>query len=244
MNYFPSLLKQVISSQDQQNKPWMMWLSAEMYRVWGGCRTRTRPPSSRPLAAWPNTSPPAVPHWTVLASLLNGCGKLVLCESTDWHHQRRNTIQVMTMREHNDCSDPTIVAWSFVGYQFMNPQRVLQLNAIGLYERETSVSYVFAGWQPKKAENKSDAGLEMLGTSNSDVLETRDYVLLTFVHICILKWMDPENPSSFQIVSVRSQNLANKTGNRVKQLQHVSNSQTFVVSSWAMKKGPLVVWVI
>ena len=39
----------------------------------------------------------------------------------------------------------------------------------------------------RKLKKKSDAGLEMLGTSNSDVLETRDYVLLTFVHICILK---------------------------------------------------------
>ena len=37
MNYFPSLFKQVISSQAQQNKyeHRMMWLSAEMYRVWG-----------------------------------------------------------------------------------------------------------------------------------------------------------------------------------------------------------------
>ena len=41
-NYFPNLLKQVISSQAQQNKykHRMMWLSAEMYRVWGGCSTR------------------------------------------------------------------------------------------------------------------------------------------------------------------------------------------------------------
>ena len=31
-------------------------------------------------------------------------------------------------------------------------------------------------------------------TSKSDVLETRDDVLLTFVYICILKWMDLENP--------------------------------------------------
>ena len=58
----------------------------------------------------------------------------VLCESTDWHHQRRNTIQVM-MQEHNDCRDPTIVAWSFPGYQFItHPQRALQLNAIGLLD--------------------------------------------------------------------------------------------------------------
>ena len=49
--------------------------------------------------------------------------KLVLCESTDWHHQRRNPIQVMMMQEHNDCRDLTIVAWSFAGYQCTHPQR-------------------------------------------------------------------------------------------------------------------------
>ena len=44
-------------------------------------------------------------------------------------------------------------AWSFAGDEFTHPQRVLQLNAIALLdERETSVSYVFADWQPKKAE--------------------------------------------------------------------------------------------
>ena len=40
--------------------------------------------------------------------------------------------------------------------------------------------------------------------------------------------MDLENPFSFQIVTVRSQdfaNTANKTDKRVKQLQHVSDSQ-------------------
>ena len=45
--------------------------------------------------------------------------------------------------------------------------------------------------------------------------------------------MDLEIPFSFQIVSVRSQNFAytaNKTDQRVKQLQHVSDSQDLVVS--------------
>ena len=135
--YFPSLLKQVISSQAQQNKHWMMWLSTEMYRVCGGCRTRDAkniwpnrilllatvtifvgliwPPSSRPfMASLPQHFTPSCANaWTALASLLNGWGKLVLCESTDWHHQRRNTIQVMTMRKHNHCRDPTIVALKF-----------------------------------------------------------------------------------------------------------------------------------
>ena len=40
--------------------------------------------------------------------------------------------------------------------------------------------------------------------------------------------MDLENPFSFPIVTVRSQdfaNTANKTDKRVKQLQHVSDSQ-------------------
>ena len=68
------------------------------------------------------------------------------------------------------------------------------------------------------------------------MLETRDHVLLPFVHICILKQKGSGNPSfRFRLSVFLSQNFANtanKTGtrNRVKQLQHVSNSQTFVVS--------------
>ncbi len=59
MNYFPSLLKQVISSQAQQNKHWMMWLSAETYVVWGGCRTRDA------KNIWPN-SICCMPQWPYL----------------------------------------------------------------------------------------------------------------------------------------------------------------------------------
>ena len=102
-----------------------------------------------------------------------------------------------------NCRDPTIVAWSFADYQFAHWQWVLQLNhdrfvmyGCCIDERETSVSYVFAGRQPKEAEKK----WRWIGASKSDVLESRDCVLLTFVYIFILKWMDLENPFSFQIV--------------------------------------------
>ena len=83
-----------------------------------------------------------------------------------------------------NCRDPTIVAWSFADYQFAHWQWVLQLNhdrfvmyGCCIDERETSVSYVFAGWQPKEAEKKWC----WIGASKSDVLESRDCVLLTFV---------------------------------------------------------------
>ena len=54
----------------------------------------------------------------------------------------------------------------------------------------------------KESWKKSDAGY---GTRDY----AWDYALPTFVYICVLKWMDLENPFSFHIVSVRSSVMVN-----------------------------------
>ena len=131
MNYFPSLLKHVISSQARQNKykHRMMWLSAEMYCVWGGCNTRDA------KNIWSN-SICCIPQWPYLLdsfewAVYGGLAQHFTPQSTvpmqwtalliwccvgrrKWHHQMpKYHLQIMTMREHNDCRDPTIIPWSF-----------------------------------------------------------------------------------------------------------------------------------
>ena len=173
MNYFPCFLKQVISSQDQQNKPWMMWLNAEMYRVWGDCRTRDA------KNIWPN-SICCVPQWPYLPDSFGhlGVGRLWQlgprrCRiEVPWPHDDAGGIQ--RLQGSNDLCGK---------FRWLSIYASATLNAIGLLdERETSVSYVFAaGWQPKKIKESWKKKWRWLGTSKSDVLETRGYVLKTFV---------------------------------------------------------------
>ena len=98
--------------------------------------------------------------------------KLVLCGSTEKAPPTpKYHLQIMTMREHNDCRETTILPWSFC-IDFLCPLQV-----------------------DNQSWNKKCAGLE----HQSDFVETRDiynYILLTFaiyIYIytfCILKWMD------------------------------------------------------
>ena len=147
------------------------------------CQTHLATFESAVYAAWPNTSPPKglcqciELHFSFAvesvgrcwAGLTNICWhilciacidhswlmspKLVLCESTDWHHQCEIPSKSWRFGSTTIAGIQRSFAWSFAGDEFTHPQRVLQLNAIALLdERETSVSYVFADWQPKKAE--------------------------------------------------------------------------------------------
>ena len=151
------------------------------------------PPSSGLcMAAWPSTSPPkglcqcielrfsfAVEWvgrcWAGLTNIAWECltyfiakdhswlmsPKLVLCESTDWHHQRRNTIQIMTIRQHTIAGMQRSLREVLLAINLRHNFRIRLLG-----ERETSVSYVFVGWQPKESWKK----WRWLGTSKGSNL--------------------------------------------------------------------------
>ena len=107
------------------------------------CQTHLATFESAVYVAWPNTSPPKglcqciELHFSFAVESVGRCWAgltniadikisyvspvstthdscpLNWCCVTDWHHQCRNTIQILTIREHNDCRDPTIVCVKF-----------------------------------------------------------------------------------------------------------------------------------
>ena len=184
MNYFPSLLKHVISSQARQNKykHRMMWLSAEMYCVWGGCNTRDA------KNIWSN-SICCIPQWPYLLDSFEWAVYGGLAQ----HFTPQSTVPMQWT---------ALLIWCCVlcGSAEMAPPNAKIPSAnhddAGI-QRSSHEAFASISRKPCKqvdnqSWNKTCAGLE----HQSDFVETREiynYIYIANIWIytfCILKWMD------------------------------------------------------